>query len=64
MYRRLTVAFGTLCREHDSPLTMTWEEEGVGKHMNESKELKTIFSQLRYAFRQFCKSLQLSEAHF
>jgi hypothetical protein len=58
MYRRLTVAYGTLCREHDSPLTMTWEDEVMGAHMNEN-ELKTIFSQLRCAFRQFCMSFQL-----
>lgn len=55
MYRRLTVAYGTLCREHDSPLTMNWEDEGMGIHMNENEELKTIFSQLRCAFRQFCR---------
>ena len=60
MYRRLTVAYGTLCREHDSPLTMTWEDEGMDIHMNENEELKAIFSQLRCAFRQFCKSFQLS----
>ena len=60
MYRRLTVAYGTLCREHDSPLTMNWEDEGMGIHMNENEELKTIFSQLRCAFRQFCKSYRLS----
>jgi hypothetical protein len=60
MYRRLTVAYGTLCREHDSPLTMTWEDEGMGIHMNEKEELKAMFSQLRCAFRQFCKTFQLS----
>jgi hypothetical protein len=52
MYRRLSVAFGTLCREHDSPLTMAWEDEENDEQMSE--ELKMGFSQLRCAFRQFC----------
>ncbi|KAE9374660.1 hypothetical protein N431DRAFT_372459 [Stipitochalara longipes BDJ] len=54
MYRRLTVAFGTLCREQDCPLTMTWEDE-ENQDVNGSEELKTLFSQLRCAFRQFCR---------
>jgi hypothetical protein len=59
MYRRLTVAYGTLCREHDSPLTMTWEGEEKNENMSGNEELKMLFSQLRCAFRQFCMSFQL-----
>jgi hypothetical protein len=59
MYRRLTVAYGTLCREHDSPLTMTWIDEEKDEHVGENEELKTLFSQLRCAFRQFCMSCHL-----
>lgn len=60
MYRRLTVAYGTLCREHDSPLTMTWEDEEMDEQMSGNEELKALFGQLRCAFRQFCKSFQFS----
>ncbi|KAN0103208.1 hypothetical protein V8E51_011521 [Hyaloscypha variabilis] len=55
MYRRLTVAFGTLCREQDSPLTMTWVDEESRENLANSEELRTLFSQLRCAFRQFCR---------
>lgn len=54
MYRRLTVAYGTLCREHDSPLTMNWEDEENNEDTRGSEELKLLFSQLRQAFRRFC----------
>jgi hypothetical protein len=57
MYRRLTVAYGTLCREHDSPLTMDWEDEETDGQMTGSADLELLFSQLRWAFRHFCKSL-------
>jgi hypothetical protein len=57
MYRRLTVAYGTLCREHDCPLTMNWEDEADSEHMNGCEELKILFSQLRFAFRRFCMLL-------
>jgi hypothetical protein len=59
MYRRLTVAFGTLCREQDSPLTMTWEDEESQENLANSEELRTLFSQLRCAFRQFCTPFQI-----
>jgi hypothetical protein len=59
MYRRLTVAYGTLCREHDSPLTMNWVDEENNEYMEGNEDLKMLFSQLRNAFRRFCRSFLL-----
>lgn len=55
MYRRLTVAYGTLCREYDTPLTMEWNDEKVIGYDEDDQTLKLLYLQLQPAFREFCK---------
>ncbi|KUJ20146.1 uncharacterized protein LY89DRAFT_731375 [Mollisia scopiformis] len=59
MYRRLTVTYGALCREYDTPLTMQWEDEDyLGS--NGPDGLKDVYLKLQPAFREFCnKKLSL-----
>jgi hypothetical protein len=38
---------------------MTWEDEESRENLMNSEELRTLFAQLRGAFRQFCTSFQL-----
>lgn len=54
MYRRLTVTYGTLCREYDTPLTMEWEDEKDIKSANEQQKLRDFYLQLQPAFQNFC----------
>ncbi|KAF8859636.1 hypothetical protein BDZ45DRAFT_782306 [Acephala macrosclerotiorum] len=54
MYRRLTVAYSTLCREYDTPLTMEWEDEKDSGSFEGDQMLRNLYLQFQPAFRQFC----------
>jgi hypothetical protein len=58
MYRRLTVAYGILCRDANTPLTTPWVAEGdKQKGTGENRDLHNMFEQLHQAYREFCKCL-------
>lgn len=54
MYNRLTVAYSTLCRENDSPLSVEWQDEAGGLDARASMQLKEIFERIQPAFVTFC----------
>lgn len=61
MYRRLTVTYGTLCREYDTPLTMDWEDENDVNSAEEQEMLRALYLQLQPAFQTFCMFPSLAE---
>lgn len=54
MYKRLTIAYGTLCRE-STPLIMSWEQENERDPTVEDLVMTNLFSMLQPAFEEFCK---------
>ncbi|KAG9233710.1 hypothetical protein BJ875DRAFT_378057 [Amylocarpus encephaloides] len=65
MYRRLTVAYGILCRDANTPITTSWVAESDSvKWTKEDNILQTQFSRLQDAYKDFCKlSVQLARNH-
>jgi hypothetical protein len=58
MYKRLTVAYGILCRDANTPLTTPWVAEGDRqKGTTENRGLQELFIRLHQAYREFCKLL-------
>ena len=55
MYKRLTIAYGTLCRE-STPLITTWEKENEKYPTIEDVAMTKLFSTLQPAFEIFCKN--------
>ena len=56
MYKRLTIAYGTLCRESDTPVTMEYEsEQGVEANSEDDRRLRALFQQLQPAYQKFCE---------
>jgi hypothetical protein len=56
MYKRLTIAYGILCRDANTPLTTTWVAEGdKQKGTGANRELQDLFEQLHIAYDDFCK---------
>jgi hypothetical protein len=53
MYRRLTIAYSTLCNSSNTPLTTEWEDNTDEKY----QMLHDTFMQLQPEFVKFCKSL-------
>lgn len=56
MYERLTVAYGTLCRE-TTPLLMNWDPEDERNPTPNDVIMTELFARLQPAFDEFCKSL-------
>lgn len=56
MYKRLTIAYGTLCRD-STPLILTWEQEDEKYPTIEDEAMTKLFSKLQPAFEVFCKYL-------
>ncbi|CAG8972702.1 hypothetical protein HYALB_00010934 [Hymenoscyphus albidus] len=64
MYRRLTIAYGILCRDANTPLTTTWVGEtnkSPGGRSNAALEddraLERMFVRLRETYCDFCEKL-------
>jgi hypothetical protein len=53
MYKRLTIVYGTLCRE-STPLNMIWVPENESSPTGEDLIMMELFSQLQPAFEEFC----------
>jgi hypothetical protein len=56
MYRRLTIAYYTLCNSSNTPLTTEWED---GLPSERDKMLRNIFLQLQSEFLNFCMPFPL-----
>lgn len=58
MYKRLAIAYGALCRESDSPVTMAYASEpGIEANSKDDRRLHTLFQQLQPAYKSFCEYL-------
>jgi len=56
MYKRLTISYGTLCRENNTPVTMEYESEpGVEANSEHDIRLRTLFQELQPAYDEFCE---------
>ncbi|KAG4031954.1 hypothetical protein MFRU_008g03040 [Monilinia fructicola] len=55
MYRQLAVAFSTLCRGDNTPLTTDWEAEAAGRVAPDVPLLANTFSELKLAYTEFCE---------
>ena len=65
MYKRLTIAYGTLCRESDTPVTMEYASEpGIEESSKDDRKLRTLFKELQPAYQGFCEYLQSSFMDF
>ncbi|RAL61332.1 hypothetical protein DID88_009468 [Monilinia fructigena] len=56
MYRQLAVAFSTLCRGDNTPLTTDWEAEAAGRVAQDVPLLANTFSELKLAYTEFCEN--------
>lgn len=54
MYKQLAVAFSTLCRGDNTPLTTDWEAEAAGRVAPDGPVLENTFSELKVAYEEFC----------
>ncbi|KAH6715446.1 hypothetical protein BKA61DRAFT_480085 [Leptodontidium sp. MPI-SDFR-AT-0119] len=54
-YKRLTIAYSTLCREKDTPLTVEWEDEEGFEGSEQAITLHNAYLQLQPAFQSFCE---------
>ncbi|TEY78279.1 hypothetical protein BOTCAL_0050g00100 [Botryotinia calthae] len=55
MYKQLAVAFSTLCRGDNTPLTTEWEAEAAGRVAPDAPMLANTFSELKIAYTEFCE---------
>ncbi|KAH7321681.1 hypothetical protein BKA65DRAFT_86473 [Rhexocercosporidium sp. MPI-PUGE-AT-0058] len=53
-YKRLTIAYSTLCREKDTPLTVEWEDEEDFRASEDAIALEEAYLQLQPVFKNFC----------
>ncbi|KAI9643775.1 hypothetical protein NHQ30_007124 [Ciborinia camelliae] len=63
MYKQLAVAFSTLCRGDNTPLTSDWEAEAAGRVAPDVPILENTFSELKFAYAEFCKSSPSHHLH-
>ncbi|QSZ32986.1 hypothetical protein DSL72_002570 [Monilinia vaccinii-corymbosi] len=56
MYKQLAVAFSTLCRGDNTPLTTDWEVEAAGRVAPDVPMLANTFWELKLAYAEFCKN--------
>ncbi|CAD6440433.1 87d2cc91-de03-4112-b5b2-7ffb966f8815 [Sclerotinia trifoliorum] len=56
MYKQLAVAFSTLCRGDNTPLTIDWEAEAAGRVAPDVPMLSATFLELKSAYAEFCKN--------
>ncbi|APA07508.1 hypothetical protein sscle_03g022780 [Sclerotinia sclerotiorum 1980 UF-70] len=56
MYKQLAVAFSTLCRGDNTPLTIDWEAEAAGRVAPDVPMLSNAFLELKSAYAEFCKN--------
>lgn len=53
MYKRLTIAYATLCRE-TTPLLMSWAMDADSERYEEEQAMLALFNALQPAFEDFC----------
>ncbi|EDN91601.1 predicted protein [Sclerotinia sclerotiorum 1980 UF-70] len=57
MYKQLAVAFSTLCRGDNTPLTIDWEAEAAGRVAPDVPMLSNAFLELKSAYAEFSSIL-------